>query len=228
MSLKDTLAGFRLNILRKPANPYGFSIQRSRVQDRVLSWFYEGTRSFFQGETGDRQDYFPSGIQLVGRPDPVTMEWELHQSPSSLLINDLRQVTKRLLPVVIRNYWRKVRNISAVYFSLDDVFLEEYPGPLPAGLAEKVLLVREFQGRFRLAGQKVARASGRGIIHFGEAVRWLVLKSLIGLRKLPNLISTFPAPVHLLKVRSSSILRTILSHLKSGKIILLLTLKIRN
>jgi hypothetical protein len=180
------------NSFSREKNPYRFSVRTERVEQNVLSWFYRLSEPFFSREIMEEEDNTAEELSVYRKDRLQTMEWNLDQSTVSLLVHDLRAVSQILTPAPVRRFFRDIRNYVVIFISTDDIAIEEALSSLPAEEQGRVIIMQQRSDRMQSSALKLMARSSRNVIHFSDAMRIIMLRSIHKMKKLPGLFASLP------------------------------------
>jgi hypothetical protein len=172
-------------------NPYRHSIRADRIEQNMLSWFYRLSVPFFSRDILEEQDV-PTGFRIYSKDAPQTIEWNLEQSTASLLVNDLKVVAKSLTPSPVLRLFRDIRNYIVIFMSTDEIDIEEALLSLPEEEQGRVIIMQQRTIRMQISATKFISRSARNVIHFSDAMRIIMLRSIHKMKKLPALFAANP------------------------------------
>jgi hypothetical protein len=133
-----------------------------------------------------------TGFRIYSKDAPQTTEWNLEQSAASLLVHDLKAVAKSLTPSPVRRFFRDIRNYIVIFMSTDEIDLEEALLSLPEEEQSRVILMQQRTVRMQISASKFISRSARNVIHFSDAMRIIMLRSIHKMKKLPALFAANP------------------------------------
>lgn len=167
-------------------NPYRFRVRNDQRGQNILSWFYDLAEPLFARGTVD-EDQSGAGFVVYRKESVNTMEWEIKQSAHTLLIHDLVIVARSLTPPPLRRLFRDVRNYVVIFMTTDDLSIEEAVQSLPPEDQGRVILMQQKVERLQNSSLRLLIKSSKNVIHFSDAMRMIMLRSIHRIRKLPAL-----------------------------------------
>jgi hypothetical protein len=188
MNLILKLSGNKESVFPGGRNPYRSGLRRERIEQKVLSWFYRLTDPLFINLSD--ADESETVLNIYRKENLHTMEWSLQQSAASLLLKDLILISRRLTPSPLRNLFRRVRNFIILSLKMDEMEMQtEFSGMLVEG-PERVILFKEKIENIQATGHKILVRFVRHLVHFSDAVKYMMLRSMGRIKRLPGLIAS--------------------------------------
>lgn len=187
-------------------NPYRFSLRSEHLEQKILTLFYRITDPVFSSFQDEDDTAMTAGMHLIHKESVCTMEWDLRQGAASLLIKDLQWILMRVTPTALQGRLRKVRNWLALFFTTDDISMEEIHFSFPSDVhAHRMYLQKKIE-MMSANSKKIIGRPVRNTIHFRAAVRFIMLRSLGKMRQLPKLLSSLGCIPHRARRMSGRIL----------------------
>lgn len=183
-----TRRNIRREILQK--NPYRFLLHFENLREKTLEAFCGKMIPLFSESpvTFEKEE---SGIQLVNVKTGNTVEWNIRQGPIQLLAVDLAWIFQQLTPTFLRRKLWQLKKHYEVFMATDDLDME-----LHTNYFSRMVPARNIRLSLRLSiygsqGNASMFFTGRKTIHFADALKIIVLKSVYRIKRLPKALKRF-------------------------------------
>jgi len=196
-------------------NPYKIYVKLENAGQKFLSGFFTFTDSYFGDVTVERDQESPEKV-TASQAIIHTIEWDLKQSPYSLLKKDFRVITTSWIPTSVKSVLKRIQAFILVFFQMGEMIDDVDTMILTTEEVDKIIRMRQGMDKVITHQARLIRKSSHAILSFRDAIKIIMLKSLGKIKRMPAYLARISSHIPFLqRMKNKNIMKLPASLLKN-------------